>query len=74
MARRGRVVGRALGGQQPLGDARDPFGPEDEQQRQRDVEAQVEQHDFARLVELEGVDPAVDMRQGTEWRSRSRSA
>jgi hypothetical protein len=46
-----------LVGQQALGHAGDLLGPEDEQERQEDVEEKVEQHDFARRVELEARDP-----------------
>ena len=47
VARLGRVVARRPRGQQPLGDARDRRGEEDERERERDVEGEVEQHDLA---------------------------
>ena len=65
---------RGLAGSSRSAIARDLLGPEDEQQRQRDVEAQVEQHDFARRVEVEARRSSRRCARGAGWRSRSRSA
>jgi hypothetical protein len=40
---------------------RDPLGPEHEEQRERDVEEQVKQHDLARRIEFHAGDPALEM-------------
>ena len=72
VARLGRVVGERLVRQQALGDARDLLGPEDEQERERDVEEEVEEHDLARGIEVEAGDPAVDVLQRAGSPARSR--
>ncbi len=74
VARLGGIVGQRLRRQQPFGDARDLLGPEDEQQRERHVEEEVEQHHLARGIELEAGDPAVDVAAAAGSPARSRSA
>ena len=49
----GGVVGQRLRGQQAFGDARDRGREEDEDQGQRDVEGQVEQHDLLGIPEAQ---------------------
>ena len=63
MAWRGWVGRRRLGGQEALGNGGDAIRPEDEEQRQRGIEGEMKQHDFARVVEAQRTDPAIEMRQ-----------